>query len=142
MYFFYVHELGHAVITEFDLDYTGSKEDAADEFAALALAQHSNVVAVIYDVAMYYKFRQMDGYTTTAGDEHNPDDRRAAAIFCVLYGANPQAYSDKMLTFFGLSNDNARDCIAEYPSKLRRWQRKTAPFVNYPVFKLSPTTTK
>ena len=93
-----LHELGHAVISEFELPVLGQEEDAVDAFATSEIIQMmpEDAEAILTDVALSWLI--MDARTDRADldffDEHDLDAQRGYRTICHLYGADPEAHID------------------------------------------------
>ena len=108
-----LHEVGHALIREFDLPKLANEEDMADTFATLFILQamRDDARAILKDRARswLYEGAQVSPEDYDLEGEHELDTRRAFRTICLLYGADPAAFSD-VLDWIGLSEDDADDC--------------------------------
>jgi hypothetical protein len=92
------HELGHAVISEFQLPVIGREEDAADAFATLALLHVGSDFAhrVLEDAArglLTLAARDVKmGHEPVFYDEHGLDQQRAYQITCFMVGSDPRGF--------------------------------------------------
>ena len=128
--FFFLHELGHALVDQLDLPTTGREEDAVDEIATLILLDGdaegvkmlSSAVQQFDDLAA-----QKQAVKDLAfWDEHPVDAQRMYNIMCLVYGSNPQAFKD-MIGEGGLPEQRAKGCPAEFTKKKRSWTRLLGP---------------
>jgi hypothetical protein len=97
--FVFFHELGHALIDQYDLPITGSEEDVADQVATYILAQANPVSA--YWAAQYWIQRDDPGDTGLLkglfrssimfADEHAMDEQRFYNVLCWTYGGDTQS---------------------------------------------------
>ena len=80
----FMHELGHAVIHQYDLPITGSEEDAADQFATIMLLNEGfpGMTGILGMAAIYV---QQDGYQPVWG-VHSLDSQRYYNMICLAYG--------------------------------------------------------
>jgi Putative metallopeptidase len=96
--FFFLHELGHALVHQLDIPVTGREEDAVDEIATLILLEgdEDGQGAAMLSAAVR-KFDDLAAQKKDVGklafwDEHSVDAQRMYAIMCMIYGSNPQRY--------------------------------------------------
>ena len=119
------HEIGHAVIREFDLPITASEEIMADAFAVVLLHE-----AMPDDVARIVSRRAAahlgDGGEAGRFDEYPADARRAGADLCLAYALDPDGRA-AMAERFGLAGDEARSYRDYGVETARGWRRTIAP---------------
>jgi hypothetical protein len=125
-----LHELGHALIREFDLPVLGNEEDMADTFATVVVTQamRDDAVAILKDRARswLYEGAQVRPEDYDLEGEHELDTRRAFRTICLLYGADPAAFAD-VVGWIGLSEHDANDCSDIAPDVIEGWERVLAP---------------
>ena len=123
-----LHELGHALIREFDLPVLGNEETAADAFATYYLTTRmpDRAAAVL---AARTRSLMIEGGETPEVDwkgEHDDDARRAFQIAALAVAADPEKY-EAVAAVVGMSPEEveqARDYGAEIH---RSWRRVLAP---------------
>lgn len=120
------HEIGHAVLREFDVPILGPEEALADDFATLYIH------ALLPDRAeaiVSARARQFlaDGDQPDMFSEYMSDAQRAGRSVCVLYGQDPERYETLARTF-GLDGDAAAACRDFGPEIGRSWRRVLHPF--------------
>jgi Putative metallopeptidase len=96
--FVFFHELGHALIDQYDLPITGREEDVADQVATYILAESNPISA--YWAAQYWIQKDDPGDTglfkglfrtsLAFADEHALDEQRFFNVLCWTYGGDPQ----------------------------------------------------
>lgn len=121
------HEMGHAVIREFDLPVLTSEEMMADDFATVFLALHMPERAVaITDAFVQFEFNDNDqeGFYS----EYLDGERRAARATCLLYGIDPDKFGE-ITGFMNLDGDDAAQCVDTAPEIARSWRRTLAPLM-------------
>ncbi|MGH1447089.1 MAG: DUF4344 domain-containing metallopeptidase [Cognatishimia sp.] len=129
------HELGHALIREFDLPLLGNEEVIADEFATIFLHdrfpdQAGAIISARVDAFLLEK----DDETIFA--EHSDDARRAGRATCLLFGLDPQRYLE-WAQRLGMTGQEAKHCVESAPEIARGWRRVLAPLAMPPTV---PTT--
>lgn len=79
------HEMGHAIIDQYNIPVTGSEEAAADELGAISQIAmgHSSDVEFMAD---FYNHRDDGGEDVE--DDHQSSAKRAAVLFCLIHGAD------------------------------------------------------
>ena len=132
----FYHELGHMVISLYDLPITGREEDVADQLSAYILltpgpdgkVDPANVQA-IKDSA-----REFQGYAEAAGElddtdlagGHSPNKVRAFNMECWLYGSNPAANGD-LVGDGHLPQSRAELCEDEWDKLSHAWSQLLGP---------------
>ncbi|MEZ0357921.1 DUF4344 domain-containing metallopeptidase [Mycobacterium sp. SA01] len=132
----FYHELGHMVISLYDLPITGREEDVADQLSAYILltpgpdgkVDPANVQA-IKDSA-----REFQGYAEAAGElddtdlagGHSPNKVRAFNMECWLYGSNPAANGD-LVGDGHLPQSRAELCDDEWDKLSHAWSQLLGP---------------
>ncbi len=137
------HELGHALIGEFQIPSTGPEEDTADEFSALIMASTATGTSEL--PAQQRQFiTDMVGYSTLLWyydalkaaetgqrlpwyDEHSASETRFRNTLCMVYGAAPDRFgfvADKT----GLPDRERGRCEIDYNKRYRAWETIIAPY--------------
>jgi len=127
-----LHELGHAVIREFDLMVLGNEETMADAFATHLLTEHfpehavSAISARVKSLMIEADEVPRDQWTVRG--EHDNDARRAYQIAALAIAADKEKYAG-VAEIVGMSErdiDKARD----YGSDIHRaWRRTLSPLM-------------
>jgi hypothetical protein len=123
--FVFLHELGHALIYDWDLPVLGREEDAADQFATVLLSlggQESLRLAWAAAVQLHIAASQQ---TSQAWDDHSSDLQRFYSIACLSYGSNPTEYPDLPETI--LPTERREECVGEYQQISRSWLQLIGP---------------
>ena len=121
-----LHELGHALIREFDLPVLSNEETMADAFATHYLTAH------LPERALDVLSARVASLECEAGDvpraqwsvagEHDSDARRARQIAALAVAADPKKYQP-VADLVGLSPDDVRSA-ADYGTEIHRsWRR-------------------
>ncbi len=115
------HEVGHAVMREFDLPILGPEEDLADDFATLWIWTHfpERAEAIIEARAMQH---MADGDQPEMYSEYRNADQRAGRALCILYAQDPKKFAD-MADRNGLEGEEADNCRDFGPEVGRSWRR-------------------
>lgn len=115
------HEIGHAILREFDLPIIGPEEDIADDFATIYIYMTFPDRAA--DIIRARALQNMaDGTQQGMFSEYRNDDQRAGRSVCLLYGQDPERFSD-LAAEFGLEGDEAEACQDFAPEVGRSWRR-------------------
>ncbi|MEO8702591.1 MAG: DUF4344 domain-containing metallopeptidase [Kofleriaceae bacterium] len=126
LYFVFLHEFGHALISMYKLPAVGREEDAADQLAALVLINSGDDgVGIAMLGAGFFRVLASSGSKTPFFDEHSLDEQRFYNVMCLVYGSNPQRFaslvSDKLLP-----KSRAARCPAEYTKVHSAWNNLLA----------------
>ncbi|CTQ49600.1 DUF4344 domain-containing metallopeptidase [Jannaschia donghaensis] len=119
------HEIGHAVLREFDLPLLASEEDMADAFAVVLLADRLPEDAtriLTHRVAAHW----VENDTPGPFSEYQSDRRRAGQMVCLHHGMVPDARAPE-LNALGLTEREAAACRDRGPEIGRGWRRLLAP---------------
>jgi Putative metallopeptidase len=126
------HELGHAVISLFELPMLGPEEDAADTFATLALLHVGNNLTqnVVVDAARgLMRLAERDaslGQPPVFFDEHRLDQQRAYQIVCLMVGSNPQRFRE-LSERAKLTAEQQETCVDVHAQAQTAWSRVLRP---------------
>lgn len=125
-----LHEIGHALIREFDLPVLGNEETTADAFATHYLATHLPGRAL--DVlgartrSLMIEAREVPRESWSVSGEHDSDARRAFQIAALAVAADPQKYTP-IAEAIGMPEDDIRKA-RDYGTEIHRsWRRILAP---------------
>jgi hypothetical protein len=123
-----LHEIGHALIREFDIPILGNEETAAEAFATYYLTTYLPDRAV--DVlSARTKSLMIEAGETPQVDwtgEHDDDARRAFQIAALAVAADPVKYQ-RVADIVGMSEEDISDA-QDYGAEIRRsWRRVLGP---------------
>jgi hypothetical protein len=131
LYFLAYHELGHALVSEFQLPIAGREEDAVDRIAIRMMTP------VEQDEPAEYLEAAMQGWFTQAEltplneiqwwDEHGTEQQRGFQIACLLYGTNPQQFAD-IADKADLPKERRESCEYEAVQNEDSWQKLLGPY--------------
>ncbi len=123
LYFLAYHELGHALISEFEIPVAGREEDAVDRLATYMMTPEDKSPPD-------YLMAAMRGWFMTAAetplnkiewwDEHGTDQQRGYQIACLLYGNDPKRYKN-IAEVVKLPNERRDSCEIESNENDRSW---------------------
>ena len=119
------HEIGHAIIDQFQLPVIGQEEDAVDAFATIEVMNLYPDAAkpILIDVAT--SWLHMDAGTDRADlnfyDIHDLDAQRAYRVICHLYGNDPDANADAA-DWAELPEDTLEICEETGPLAFDSWE--------------------
>lgn len=124
-----LHEMGHALVREFDLPVLGNEETMADAFATHILVMHMPdrapdvLAARVTSLMIEAREQPMADWT----GEHDHDGRRAFQIAALAVAADRERYAH-VAAIAGLSPDDIADA-ADYGSEIHRsWRRILEPY--------------
>jgi hypothetical protein len=127
-----LHELGHAVIREFDLMVLGNEETMADAFATHLLTEHFPEHAVSAISArvksLMIEANEMPRDQWTIRGEHDNDARRAYQIAALAIAADKEKYAG-VAEIVGMSKRNI-DKACDYGAEIHQaWRRTLSPLM-------------
>ncbi len=129
-YFVVFHEIGHALVDEWNVPVLGREEDAVDAFSTIFMTEfvpNGGQIALWGADFFDYVGRHEGAFgKNDFADEHSLDPQRAYSIACWVYGSNPSKYR-------GLESVIPRSrlvrCPAEYKQLRSSWLRFLKPHV-------------
>jgi hypothetical protein len=134
----FFHELGHAVISLYDLPVTGQEEDVADQLAAFVILQSDgflrdfpNPARVAGEYAEMFNLWAAKRGAADQSDfaaEHSLNESRMYNLKCWIYGSAPAANAG-MITDGSLPADRAAGCPLEYQQLSKAWSTLLAPYL-------------
>lgn len=125
-----LHELGHALIREFDLPVLGNEETMADAFATHHLTTYLPERAVdvlkARTISLMIEAREVSRAEWTVSGEHDNDARRAFQIAALAVAADPVKYAS-VAKVVEMSDRDVRKAT-DYGAEIHRsWRRILAP---------------
>ena len=131
MTFVFLHEVGHALIDNYDLPITGNEEDAADRCSAYICIEELGATGVEAILAAADAFSIESRLTRkrkkNLADEHLLQEQRFFNALCMVYGSNPAKY-DYLRKNKLLPDRRARRCPNEYGRMARSWGQLLRPW--------------
>jgi Putative metallopeptidase len=125
-----IHQLGHALLSEFSVPTIGGADQAADDFAVLTVLElgKSHFSDRILMEAAKGGFISVRGKTAkdTSDYEHALSERRAYRMVCLVTGADPVRFK-ALAEEIALPRNLQRNCGWDYDSALRSWERILRP---------------
>ncbi len=129
-----LHEMGHALIREFDIPVLANEETMADAFATFYLTTHmpdraldaitARVTSLMIEAGEAAENERANGVDWTS--EHDHDARRAYQIAALAVAADRERYAG-VAAIVGMSEGDIRNAV-DYGGELRRsWRRVLAP---------------
>jgi hypothetical protein len=123
------HELAHALVHLLALPVLGREEDAADQFAVVALLGHPEGWNLLLGAAEY--FRELASIETEVGLEpagpHPFFSQRYYNILCLTYGSDTEKHRF-VVTEGLLPEARAKTCRVEYVRAVHGWGTLLEPF--------------
>jgi len=127
-----LHEIGHALIREFNLPVLANEENMADSFATNYITQYlrDNAVEIITHRAQswFIEDQEVNPINYDLKGEHELDKRRAYASLCLLYGADPAQWRSD-IAWANFSKRDLADCSDTAPQQIESWKSTLLPFV-------------
>lgn len=119
-----LHEAGHMLIDQLRLPVLGQEEDAADNFATIALIDQDTTLGdlALADTAHFWFVLSDSTELVDASffDEHDLDVQRAYRIVCHLVGVDPEIF-DYLAKAANLSEDSYDTCGANFELTADSW---------------------
>ena len=134
----FYHELAHALISIYDLPFTGREEDVADQLAAFVILEPDGFLKDFPDPArvaedyalMFMLWADQRGSVGLSdfASTHSVNETRMYNLKCWIYGSDPAAHAD-MVADGRLPEDRAVGCQEEYDQLSRAWSKLLAPYL-------------
>jgi hypothetical protein len=127
-----LHEVGHVLISEFQLPVLGREEDAADTYAALTMLSvgTSFTVQSLADAAKGWfldaRRDQEIGDKPLYYDEHNVSAQRAFQIVCLMVGSDPEKFKS-LAEEAKMPEERQNTCKRDYRKATEAWNAVLAP---------------
>ncbi len=126
--FVFSHEMGHALVSVYNLPITGKEEDAVDQLATLIFIESGSAEVAITAANWFYLAAQQAGTQNLPfWDVHSLDMQRYYNILAWIYGSDPQKYSN-IVTGGYLPEDRAQTAQYEYQQMYNSWTVLLAPY--------------
>jgi hypothetical protein len=128
-FFTFMHELGHALVDQYQLPIVGREEDVVDSFAAIVLLEAGQEDAVVAGIDQFDLDAAEEAELDELAywDEHSLSEQRFYNIACLVYGSDPDAYADWVDEDW-LPEDRAERCPAEYDQASNSWSVLLEPY--------------
>lgn len=119
-----LHELGHAILHEFEIPILSNEEAMADAFATHFTTQKLRDKApdILISRAQSWIFEdsQISPLEYDHKGEHDLDIRRAYQTLCLFYGADPVEFA-RYVGFAGFTEAELSDCSDTAPRQIDDW---------------------
>jgi hypothetical protein len=127
-----LHEIGHALVREFDLPILSNEEAMADAFATHYLTMHmpdrALEVLTARTTSLMIEAREVPRDQWPVRGEHENDARRAFQIAALAIAADPVKYA-ALASVVGMTGDDVRKA-KDYGSEVHRsWRRMLTPLL-------------
>ncbi|MBS1796379.1 MAG: hypothetical protein JSS81_21195 [Acidobacteria bacterium] len=129
--FAFLHEVGHALIFNYDLPVTGNEEDAADRCSSYINIEElgdegvKNVLAAAD--AFHIESKQSSSTKRDLADEHLLQEQRFYNSLCMIYGSDAEKYQ-YFVTDGYLPKERAVRCPMEYQRAVDSWVNLLKPW--------------
>lgn len=129
--FVFLHEMGHALIDNYQLPVTANEEDAADRLSSFICLEElgDEGVRAMLAAADVFRLDSRNGSPTGSdmADEHLLKEQRFFNSLCMIYGSDPDKYSN-ILDKGYLPEARAVRCPTEYQKTAGSWSDLLAPW--------------
>lgn len=129
--FAFLHEVGHALIYNYNLPIAGSEEDAADRCSSyinLKEMGESGVNAVLAAAdAFRIESKQQSKTKRDMSDEHLLQEQRSYNSLCMIYGSDSEKYKYFVKDGY-LPKERAERCPGEYERTVESWESLLQPW--------------
>jgi len=127
------HELGHALMAQYELPLFFEEEDVVDSLANILLIEHTEYGPLVAtSAAEMYRLEHegMDEFQASDfWDEHSLDLQRHYDVYCSIYGANPDANENIITDVFDGDQNQANVCIDTYERVRESWDPLLEPII-------------
>ncbi|MEP6903387.1 MAG: DUF4344 domain-containing metallopeptidase [Actinomycetota bacterium] len=129
--FAFLHEVGHALIYNYNLPVMGNEEDAADRCSSYINIEElgdegvKNVLAAAD--AFHIESKQTSTTKRNMADEHLLQEQRFYNSLCMIYGSNSAKY-EYFVTDGYLPKERAVRCPGEYQRTVESWVNLLQPW--------------
>ena len=127
----FLHELGHALIDNYDLTITANEEDAADRCSSYICIEElgQDGVESILAAADAFRIQSQNRRPDQRhmADEHLLAEQRFFNSLCMVYGSDPDKYSNIVSQGY-LPKARAARCPTEYNRIARSWEKLLEPW--------------
>jgi Putative metallopeptidase len=129
-FFTFLHELGHALVDQYQIPITGKEEDSVDSFAAILLIESQEEDALLRGIDQFSldSTEETELDNTAFADEHSLSSQRFYNMACLVYGSNEEGYADWVGDDW-LPEDRAVQCSAEYEQISSSWLTLLEPYL-------------
>lgn len=137
MLFVTLHEMGHALISDLGLPVLGREEDAADQFAAVAMIKmgtaftHRTLVNATKGWLFSDRRDRQNGEPVAYYDEHGLELQRAYNLVCLMIGSDPRVFKD-LADETSLPEDRRETCVGDYSNASWSWDQVLKPYRRAP----------
>jgi hypothetical protein len=126
------HELGHALVTMYEIPVLGKEEDAVDGLADVLLIEYvENGREMAISAADLFDLESEDRVELSEedfSDEHSLDLQRFYNTLCHVYGSDPETYK-ALPEETGLADDRTDSCVEEYNLLYNDWLALLKPYM-------------
>ncbi|MBD2580005.1 DUF4344 domain-containing metallopeptidase [Oscillatoria sp. FACHB-1406] len=128
-YFTLLHELGHALIDQYDLPVLGKEEDAVDNLAAILLIDWDEADSAISGMLQFAVDAEEEAEFEELAywDEHSLGEQRFYNMACLIYGSDPATH-EYLVTEEILPESRAERCELEYAQASNSWNTLLEPY--------------
>jgi len=128
------HEVGHLLISQFQLPILGREEDAADNIATILLlaAESDEKDAMLIDAANSFFYSNNEAPEEIEDealyDVHSLDLQRAFQVICLMVGSDAELFGD-LADEVGIDADRQESCSFDYAQIAGNWDLLNQTFI-------------
>lgn len=131
--FIFLHELGHALIDQFDLPILGREEDAADSLATVFSIEEDQNSRGALLAGINFLDSYQNGFSSNWADNHSLGPQRMFNLVCWTVGGAPAALENRTVAALNQQlASSGRNCATEYESQKAAYTRLLEPFIKKP----------
>jgi hypothetical protein len=127
-----LHEAAHGLISDLGLPVLGREEDAADQFATVAMLDmktaftHRTLVNAAKSWLISDRRARDKGEVVTYYDNHGLDLQRAYNIVCLMVGSDNGRFED-LANEVNLPDERQESCVFDYSNAQWSWEQALKP---------------
>ncbi len=126
------HELGHGLVSLYDIPILAKEEDAVDNFATISLLLQETEQAdrfleeTAYGWFLMAEHGAVKGIELNFSDDHSLDEQRAFQTICFMYGADPKKF-ERFVELMGLPEERIENCERDFSAAMLSWDKVLKP---------------
>lgn len=131
--FIFLHELGHALVDQFELPILGKEEDAVDAMATVLLIEEDQSYRAALLAAINFYAMSQGQVLVNWADNHSIGPQRMFNLVCWATGARPEILSIRTVAVLNAQlAQSGRRCDLEYQQQKNAVEKLLKPFKKTP----------